>query len=394
MRMARAPVSSSTPPRLRGFKYFSLLFPLLARLHSEGTRRDKAGNRELFFDQFATVLIFYFFNAGLDSLRGLQRASQTKEYQTSLGTSRLSLGSLSEAPHVFDPELLQPIIQELGLQAIPFTSSKEEKLLKDLVAVDGSFLRTLPRMVWSFWGNGKKRSAKLHLQFEVMKGVPIEASVTRGDVSEKSEFRAKLQKGKIYVMDRLYAEYSLFRDILNAGSSFVGRLKDNAAYQVAKERPLSAEAKKAGILSDLEISRLGTPHHKDEIRQPLRIVKISTNKEKKDGTPEILFLLTDRLDLDVEAVSLAYRRRWKIEIFFRWFKCILRCRHLVFESPEGLRHQVYAAIIATLLIIIWTGRKATKGTYEMFYHYFTGWASEEDLIRHVKQLQALPGPEQ
>jgi hypothetical protein len=95
-----------TEQDLQAFKYFDLLQPLLQRLHGAGTERDRAGNRRLFFDQYASLLLLYFFNPVITSLRGIQHATGFRKVQRELGTSKTSLGSLSEAVGVFDAELI------------------------------------------------------------------------------------------------------------------------------------------------------------------------------------------------------------------------------------------------------------------------------------------------
>lgn len=102
-----------TAKDLSGFKYFQALRPLFARLHDVGCVRDKAGNRELHYDEYCTLILLFLFNPIVTSLRGLQQASELQAVQKKLGVSHASLGSLSEARQVFDPELLQPIIAEL-----------------------------------------------------------------------------------------------------------------------------------------------------------------------------------------------------------------------------------------------------------------------------------------
>jgi IS4 transposase len=86
-------------------------------------------------------------------------------------------------------------------------------------------------------------------------------------------------------------------------------------------------------------------------------------------------------------VALLYRYRWQIEIFIRFFKHVLGCRHLLSTSQNGIELETYAAIIACLLIALWTGRKATLSTYRMLCWYFSGWASLEELLRHINKLQ-------
>lgn len=128
---------------LQGLKYFKVLGPLLERLHDDATARDRAGNRILHFDQYAALLLLYFFNPIVTSLRGIQQASGLNKVQRLLGCERAALGSLSEASHVFDPELLQEIIHQVAAQALPLVQGKEAEALKNLTAVDGSLLPAL-----------------------------------------------------------------------------------------------------------------------------------------------------------------------------------------------------------------------------------------------------------
>ena len=83
---------------------------------------------------------------------------------------------------------------------------------------------------------------------------------------------------------------------------------------------------------------------------------------------------------------MAYRYRWQIELFFRWMKCVLGCRHLLSTCQNGVEIQVYMALIASLLITMWTGRKPTKRTYEMLCLYFQGWAELDELVAHIESL--------
>lgn len=87
-----------------------------------------------------------------------------------------------------------------------------------------------------------------------------------------------------------------------------------------------------------------------------------------------------------ELVADLFRYRWQIELFFRWFKTVLRADHLLSLSRNGLTIAAYCALIASLLITLWTGRKPTKRTYEMLCLYFAGWADEEELEAHIEKL--------
>lgn len=374
---------------LRGLKYFKSLGPLLGRLHSDATARDRAGNRCLHFDQYSALLLLYFFNPIVTSLRGIQQASALAKVQRLLGCDRASLGSLSEASRVFDPDLLRAILGELAAQALPSMSGREAEALRGLTAVDGSLLPALPKMIWALWMNDQHRAAKMHVHFDVLKGVPLDATITDGNASEKTQLRQTLQPDRLYVIDRGYAEYQLFQDIIEADSSFIGRIRDDAVWTVLAERPVSAAAHAAGVRRDLVV-QLGCVKRNDIIQQPVRIVAVATGKTTATGQPEILLLATNRLDLDAELVALGYRYRWAIELFFRWFKCILGCKHLLSTDPDGVRIQVYIGLIASLLISLWTGKKPSKRTLEMLQFYFSGWATEAELLAHIHQLHDHP----
>src|ERR1700687_26903 len=375
-----------TAKELQGFKYFRSILPLLERLHDIGAVRDRAGNREFFYDHYAALLLLYFFNPVLTSLRGLQQASGLEKVQKLLGVRPTALGTLSEVTGIFTAQPLREIVRELADRALPLQHGRDAEALRGLTAVDGSVLQALPQMAWALWMDDQHRGVKVHLHFEVLKGVPVDAKLTPAACSQPEQVRAMLQTRRLYVTDRGYADYQLFRNILDAGSSFVARVKDNTAFTVAEERPLTAAARQGGGVRGVILARWGTDHHKDVVGQPLRLVIV--RRTKPDGTSEELWLLTDRLNLAAELVALAYRYRWTIELFFRWFKCILGCRHLLSTDANGVAIQVYVAPIASLLITLWTGRKPSKRTWEMIQFYLLGWASLEELETHLAQLQA------
>src|SRR6266851_6364160 len=256
--MAAKPQLPIRDKDLKGLKYFKLLGCLLDRLHDNATTRNHAGNRRLFYDQYACLLLLFFFNPVVKSLRGIQQASTLDKVQRLFGCNRVSRGSLSEASRVFDPELLHAIIGDLAAQTLPLIYGKEAEALRGLTAVDGSLLPALPKMAWALWLDPQHRAAKMHVHFDVLKGVPVEATVTAGNDSETQQLRATLQPERLYVIDRGYADYQLFQDIIDAKSDFIGRIRENAVGTIVEERPLTAEARAAGVRSD-RIVWLGGP---------------------------------------------------------------------------------------------------------------------------------------
>jgi len=383
---------------LRGFKYFKVLSPILQRLHHEKDHH----NRKLYFDQYIALFLFYFFNPIVTGLRSIQQVSELKKVQKVLGVKRTSLGSLSEASSVFDSQLIAPVIQQLAEQAIPLeTDTKLKDIEQMLVAVDGTLLHALPKMLWALWLDDEHRAAKLHLEFDIIKGIPVRAEVTDANANEKANLRKSLRNGKLYVLDAGYGQYSLFEDIRKAKSSFVARLRDNAVWQTIEEKPITETDRLAGVQRDM-IVRLGSPQCQGDLSSNVRVIEIyhrglpgrprrsrvsSKKTFRTTDSDYTILLVTDRMDLSAETIALIYRYRWQIELFFRWFKCILGCSHLLSLSENGVSIQVYCALIASMLITLWTGRKPTKRTFEMLCYHFMGWADDEELFDHIEKLK-------
>ena len=394
--MAREPKPKIKEEDLHGFKHFKLLVPLLERLHQDACRRDRAGNRKLHFDQYVALILLYFFNPIVTSLRGIQQTSELRKVQHILGCPRAALGSLSEAARVFDADLLRGIIGELIEELPPMGKNSSFDDIKGIITlVDGTLLPALPKIVEAMWRDDQHRAFKLHTHFEPLKGVPVRMDLTDANTGETKALRGCLQPDRVYVMDRGYTDFALFQQIVEIGSSFVCRVPDRTVFEVVEERNLSAEAQKAKLVRDTVVRFTGVPAQRIGLDRPMRIVEVSCTPHRKvsgktgRGGPEqgeSLLIATDLLDVPSEGIALMYRHRWAIETFFRFFKHVLGCRHLLSHNSNGIEIQTYAAIIACLLIALWTGKKPTLRTYEMICFYFMGLADEEELLSHIAKL--------
>ena len=391
--------------QLTGLKYFDKLVPLLEPLHEVACQRDQAGNRHLHFDQYCLLVLLYLFHPIVSSLRAIQQVSELQKVQKRLGIQRTSLGSLSEASRLFDAELLKPVIEQLSGQLQPLAGDKRLKeISQTLTLVDGTLLGALPLMAEASFLKHTEGSGlvkwRLHTHFEVERYVPERIDVTRdggGDCDERAVMEKNVEPDRLYIKDRGFAKFALFNQIHAAGSSYVCRIRDNSHYEVLQENPLTEEARGERVELDavVRIGQTGKvaarPDHK------IRLITIKIQPHTKigkyrggstgPGSDGTLRLATNVLDVPAEIIALLYAKRWTIEIFFRFFKQILGCRHLISHSENGIKIQTYCAIIACLLISLWTGRKPTKRTYEMLCYWFVGLASDEELIAHLAKLK-------
>jgi IS4 transposase len=394
---------------IHGLKYLDKLLPLLDRLHDVGCGRDKAGNRKLHYDQYCMLVLLFFFNPALRSLRALQQASRLKKVQRMLGCPRTSLGSLSEATDVFDPQRLEGILGELLAEVPSRQNVGRGAVPQVLTAVDGSVVKTLASLAEASYlrdRNGQSHSGwRFHTHFDIDRCVPTRMEVTvalnGGKTDEKQVLRHRIESDHCYVMDRWYGEFRLFNEIVAADSSYVCRIRDNSNLNhVLEERPLSQAARDANVLGDMvvELGVDGKANARPDHR--IRVVLVQATPHEKSGgrkggaggppSDGILRIATNLLDVPAEIIADIYRHRWAIELFFRFLKHVLGCRHLLSTDPVGIQIQAYCAIIACLLISLWTGGRPTLRSYEMICLYLQGWADLDEVTAHLELLSPQP----
>jgi hypothetical protein len=287
---------------------------------------------------------------------------------------------------VLDPEPLTEIAQELFDQLPDVSAGRFDVLGQTLTAVDGSVVETLARVARLSWLPKAKGASlcgyRLHTQFELLRGVPSRIDVTpakpKGEDDERAVLARTVKPDRMYMMDRGYAQFALWNAI------------------VAKE--LTNADRAAGVVSD-EVVVFGRSKASLGPDHSVRIVTVTATPHRSGGKSGggstgphcdgFLRIATNRLDLPAELIGEIYRLRWMIETFFRMFMQLLGCRHLLSTKPYGVEIQVSFGIIACLLIMLYTGRKPTKRTFELVCFYLSGWASADEMERHI---EALPKP--
>jgi DDE family transposase len=336
----------------------------------------KANPRRKFFaDDYFCMLLFGLFNPALKSMRALCHASGRFEKMRRVCSRPVAAASFSEGQHAFDPEILAGVLRELAREAqgrAEFGDRRVREAVKSLRAVDGTVLRAVNRMAWAFVGwNGC--AIKLHLHFSVFDQVPVDWTITPGNVCERKTLKSKPQPGAFYVADRLYShDYAFLTKLMSQRSDFVFRLSDTAVrIPASAQRQLTPEDCTAGVISDRLEELGGRSKH-----PPLRVVEIHS-------AGQTFLLATSRQDLPAELIGLIYRYRWQIELYFKWLKTILGCSHWMAESPRGVAIQLYCALIASLLLMMGTGKRPTKRQMEALSLFFAGFVTEEELLREL-----------
>ena len=380
------PAPNLTEPDLRQWK---LIADFRARLAAQAKGHPaqpswQARQRQLTQSDYLSLLLLGLVNPTIKTLRALSAASPVRRVQEEVCTRAASLGSLSEAQHLVTLPVLENLIARLSQQIQGPRPTDPRQPWPVWLARDSSIFPATARMFWAQYGAGKagqpNHAVRFHVSFQLWDDKPAQVAVTPGKVCERKVWREQLQPGATYVGDRYFAEdYKMFGRLQTLGCQFVLRLRDEAVVQVEAEIPLSSQDPAAGLLSDQWV-RLGCK--KRYRTERLRVIRV----RKPSGTLMRLVTNIPPEQMSAREILTLYRRRWQIECFFRWLKCLLGCRHWLAQSATGVTTQLYLAVIAGLLLQLVLGRRPNQRLWERVHLYQMGWATREELQQVVAAL--------
>jgi Transposase DDE domain len=345
------------------------LLPQLRAKAATATEQDV--RRTLLTEDYFCSYLFAMLNPVVSSMRALCHVSHCQKMRQ-VAAAPFSPAAFSQGQHLFDPAILEKVVRELAQENQGRGQGGDLRVrqaLAALTAVEGTVLRAVPRMAWAPAG-GPGTAIKLHLHFNVFEQIPEAWPITPGNVSEPKVLAQTVQPGALIVADRNYGhDFALLAQLRARGIHFVLRLFNNLVLTpVGPDHPLTEADRRAGVIWDRQV-RFGV--HGDG--PVFRVVRV-------EATGDVFHLVTTREDLSAELIGLIYRQRWQIELFFKWIKTILNCRHWLAESPDGVQIQIYGVLIASLLLMLWTGQRPNKRMVESLQWYWTGLATEEDLL--------------
>jgi hypothetical protein len=341
-------------------------------------------DRLLAMGDYLSLYLFGLLNPVVRTMRALCAASDLDRVRQEVCGGHVSLGSFSEAQHLVAPELLERVFEELAGE-LPDQNKVDARLSGyDWTARDGSLFAALPRMSWALYGAGRggtHKAARLHLNYQVLSGKPVRAQVTEGRRCERAVWKEQWRAGEAYIGDRYFAEnYALLAQLEELGCCYVLRLMDTAVITVEQELPLTEEDQKAGVIRQAW-ARLGATEQIRSRSNRLRVLWL----EKIKDSPMILVTNLGVDQLTAALVVMLYRRRWQVELFFRWIKCLLGCRHWLAESRQGATIQMYLTLIAAVLLQLHTGRRPTKRMLELVQFYLLGVVSLDELTSGLQR---------
>ena len=365
---------------LRGFRLLEHFQKVLERVGSKFPPHPTFSDprRRLDISQYLGLYLFALFNPIVESMRGLCAATKLQSVQEISGRP-VSLGSFSQAQHVLDPALLEAVMQELVEEVRQRTPNAKEA--ENWRVVDSSVFDVVGRMGWAHFQthNGVPQSAiRLHVSYDLITGAPCKAVVAKAKVGEQKIWQTQWEQGMGEVGDRNYSlDYKLLDRLDEAGGFFLVPLREKSFhFEAQDELPLSPEESKANVTRQAW-GLLG----KERPRHRVRVIWIRTSS----GEPLALATNLSVERLPAHTAGVLYRKRWQVELFFRWIKCILKCRHFLAESERGVAIQLYLALIAALILQLYTGSRPSKRVWEMLQWYAAGMAKPEELERILER---------
>lgn len=200
---------------------------------------------------------------------------------------------------------------------------------------------------WAHFSS-KACGAKVHVVYDAEAGQPIYASVTAAKVNDITAAKEMpVEAGATYVFDLGYYDYGWWAALDSAGCRIVTRFKSNTPLKESVERALP-EDEDGNILSDRIglLAQRQARSRKNPFSKPVREVQVRTD------TGKVLRILSNDLKAPAREIADLYKRRWAVELFFRWVKQNLKIKHFLGVSENAVRIQVAVALIAYLLLSI------------------------------------------
>lgn len=286
------------------------------------------------------LVMIYAQLSGQTSLRDLEasfNASPARHYH--LGAQEVKRSTLSDANAARPTAVFESI---LNLLLADMVGQDDRQIGSVIRLLDSTTIGLFAKTHRSLRYRSNNSAIKLHLMLDPDAGVPVWFQITPARFHDsKICGDLPLQAGGVYVFDRAYNNASFWSEIDEAGATFVTRPKSNLAYDVIKSRfhPSSV------ILADETILLARGPGKK--YTRHLRRVEVFD----EDRGREIAFITND-FERSAGDIAALYKRRWQIELFFKWIKQNLRIKRFLAKNPKAIRLQIVTALIAYILLKI------------------------------------------
>ena len=301
------------------------------------------------------VAMVYVQLAGASSLRQLEAGFNPQlNHHYHLGTGCVRRTTLSDANKSRNPLIFAELLQALMQQAGRSIRGQREELLYLMDATTASVPARRGKELRGHACAQGNHGIKLHLLLDANRSAVAAASITPANVNDITEGRKVIiEPGATYVFDKGYCNYNWWHSIDSRAARWVTRWRRDAALNVVSER--AVQTAEGTVLRDSVVAfALRTPRggHRNLYSGQMRRIEVA----RPDAAP--LVLATNDLVSAPEEIALLYKRRWQIELFFKWVKQHLQIGRFVGNNENAIRIQLLTALIAYMLVLLL--KKATQ----------------------------------
>jgi len=297
-----------------------------------------------------------------DSMRDLMlslEGHQPKYYHLGFGqtVTRRNLGKANEKRNyrIFE-EFAYVLIREARKSC--YKAEFEVEVDGNVYAMDSTTIDLCLSVFW--WAEFRKHKGgiKLHTLYDIKTSIPSFLYISKASVHDVNILDLiPYEAGSFYIVDRGYIDYRRLYSIHSKGSFFVTRAKDNLRFKRMYSKKVD---KSSGVKSD-QIGRLEVYYSKKDYPEKLRRIKYYDPESNKE-----LIFLTNNTSLKANEIALLYKKRWEVEIFFKWMKQHLKIKSFWGTTVNAVKIQIYCAIIAYCLVaIIGSKLKIDRPIYEI-----------------------------
>lgn len=291
------------------------------------------------------ILLLYAQSTGKDSLREIEtgfKAHDGSWYH--LGVNSVAKSSLADANRRRSYQIFEKLFYSLLKQCQEVLPERDFSFKNPLYSFDSTTIKLcLSIFDWAKYSK-TKGALKLHTLFNNRTTVPellILSDGKTGDITAAKEKKLPLEKGSIIVFDRAYIDYEWWAKLNNDGIFFVSRVKFNQNIFVVGQHKTKL---KKNILAD-ETVIFGDYHAMNVYPEKLRRVKYFDEESGK-----VYVYLTNNFELTAGQITLIYKERWQIELFFKWIKQNLKIKTFLGTSKNAVMTQIWVAMVYYLLL--------------------------------------------
>ena len=329
------------------YSIFQQLFKFIPRYRFDKKAEETSGNRYCkhfsAWRQFLTCL--YAQITGKDSLREIASGLATNQSRLyHLGMKAVAKSTFADAMNRRSPEIFEALFEEILERAIACAPGHGFRFHNPLHAIDSTTIDLcLTQYDWAHYRK-HKGAIKLHTELDFSGNIPCFVALSNGKMSDirAAKENIVIVPDSIYPFDKGYYDLNWFQQIKNAGAFFVTRIKNNARIKfLGQHRPAD---EKRGVIRD-EIIWFTGPQSIKKFPGELRLVEFFDEETKKTYR-----FITNNFTLAASTIAAIYKRRWQIELFFKWIKQNLKIKSFLGTSENAVRTQIWVALIHYLLV--------------------------------------------